>query len=290
VRLADTLDQASGLRRLFTPEPVFQSLGVLGPDPRRTASACTALALGLGRRGHRVMVMDEMRPPNNVAALLGVMPRHGLIDARSRGLVSLLRQATDGLVLLAAQDGLNALAGWSEHDVLDMADDWRSRADLPEWLLLNGGDGVMRANSLATTANSRVLVLPGNRAALAGAYAVMKAAHAAWSGNNWLVLVADADVEPAAALFTVLSETAQRFLGLAPTFLGCVERDIPGAQPVPLDTALVDRLSEACTPQSGVERMDFEQYWQRMWVYSRMSADAAGKKEQHGGRRSAGER
>ena len=77
VRLAEPLDQASGLRRLFAPEPTFQALGVIGPDSRLTASACTALALGLGRRGHRVMVMDETRPPNNVAALLGVLPRHG---------------------------------------------------------------------------------------------------------------------------------------------------------------------------------------------------------------------
>ncbi len=77
MRLSDTLDQASGLRRLFAPEPTFQSVGVLGPDPRLTASASTALALGLGRRGHRVLVLDETRPPNNVAALLGLMPRHG---------------------------------------------------------------------------------------------------------------------------------------------------------------------------------------------------------------------
>ena len=287
MRLADPLDQASGLRRLFAPEPTFQALGVLGPDPRRTASASAALALGLGRRGHRVMVMDEMRPPNNVAALLGVMPRHGLVDASSRGLLSVVRQASEGLVLLAAQEGLNTLAGWSELDLLDMTDDWRSRADPPEWLLLNGGDGPLRNASLATSANLRVLVLPGNRASLADAYAIMKAAHAAWSGKNWLVLVEGAEAGQALGLFTALRETAQRFLGLTPVFLGCIGRDAPGVQPGALDATLVDLLSEESRRQGETERINFEQCWQRMWLYSRTTLETADGKAEYGRRGSA---
>jgi hypothetical protein len=287
VRLADPLDQASGLRRLFAPEPTFQALGVLGPDPRRTASASAALALGLGRRGHRVMVMDEMRPPNNVAALLGIMPRHGLVDASSRGLLSVVRQASEGLVLLAAQEGLATLAGWSELDLLDMTDDWRSRADPPEWLLLNGGDGSLRNASLATSANLRVLVLPGNRASLADAYAIMKAAHAAWSGKNWLVLVEGAEAGQALGLFTALRETAQRFLGLTPVFLGCIGRDAPGVQPGALDATLVDLLSEESRRQGETERINFEQCWQRMWLYSRTTLETADGKAEYGRRGSA---
>ena len=278
VRLAEPLDQASGLRRLFAPEPTFQALGVIGPDSRLTASACTALALGLGRRGHRVMVMDETRPPNNVAALLGVLPRHGLADAPARGLVSVLRQATEGLVLLAAQNGSNILAAWSEHQLLDMTDDWRARADAPEWFLLNGGDGVLRHHSLATTANLRVLVLPGKRSSLADAYAAMKAAHAAWAGRHWLVLVVGSDPGHALSLFTALSETAQRFLGLTPILLGCIASDPPGGKPAPLEALLVDLLSDAGGRQVEADRINFEQYWQRMWLYSRLAAETAGKR------------
>lgn len=289
MRLADPLDQASGLRRLFAPEQAFQSLGVVGPDLRRTASACAAVARGLGRRGHRVLVMDEMRPPNNVAGLLGVMPRHGLVDAPGRGLVAVARQAGDGMVLLAAQEGLNALAGLTEHDLLDMTEDWRSRAEAPEWLLMNGGDGPLRNASLATSCNLRVLVLPGNRAALADAYAVMKAAQAAWSGKHWLVLVEGVEAGQALILFGALRETAQRFLGVTPVFLGCIGRDAPGAQPSAMDAAMVDVLSSAGQQQGDDERINFEQCWQRMWLYSRMAQEATGKRTGHG-QRGAGER
>lgn len=282
MQLADPHDQASGLRRLFAHEPSFQALGVLGPDARRSARVCAALALGLGRRGHRVLVMDETRPPHNVAGLLGVLPRHGLVDAPRRGLVAVVQQASEGLLLLAAQDGLTALAGLSEHDLLDMAEDWRTRADAPEWLVLNGGDGPLRSNGLATTANLRVLVLPGNRASLADAYAVMKAAHAAWSGNNWLVLVEGAEDGQALGVFTSLRETAQRFLGVTPALLGCMPRDGAGIQPGALDAALVDSLSEENGRWRQAERINFEQYWQRMWLYSRMTVEAASKRELHG--------
>jgi len=284
VRLADPLDQASGLRRLFAPEPPFQALGVLGPDARRTARACVAVALGLGRRGHRVMVMDETRPPHNVASLLGMLPRYGLVDALSRGLVSVVQPALEGLLLLAAQDGLNTLAGLSEHDLLDMADAWKIRADAPEWLVLNGGDGPIQSNALATTANLRVLVLPGNRASLADAYAVMKTAHAAWSGKNWMVLVEDAEEGQALNLFASLSETAQRFLGVTPLFLGCLVREAPGVLPGALEAALIDLLSKEGGRQAEIERINFEQYWQRMWLYSRMNAEVAAKQVQKGWR------
>ena len=287
MRLAEPLDQASGLRRLFAPEPAFQALGILGPDSRRTACAGTALALGLGRRGHRVLVMDETRPPNNVAALLGVVPRYGLCDASSRGLVSVVRPASDGLVLLAAQDGVSTLAGLSELDLLDISEDWRTRADTPEWLVLNGGDGVLRNNSLATTANLRVLVLPGNRASLADAYAVMKASHTAWSGGRWLVLVAGGEAAQASGLFAALSDTARRFIGVSPCYLGRIERDEPGVQPGAVDAALVEQLNEESRRQVETERINFEQYWQRMWLFSRMAAEAAAKKEPYGLRHGA---
>ncbi len=287
MRLAEPIDQASGLRRLFAPEPSFQTLGILGPDSRRTACAGTALALGLGRRGHRVLVMDETRPPNNVAGLLGVMPRYGLGDAPDRGLVSVVRTASEGLVLLAAQDGVSTLAALSELDLLDISEDWRTRADTPEWLLLNGGDGVLRNNSLATTADLRVLVLPGNRASLADAYAVMKASHAAWSGGHWLVLVAGGEAAQASGLYTALSDTARRFIGVSPVYLGRIERDAPGVQPGAVDAALVDLLNEASRRQVETEKINFEQYWQRMWLFSRMAAEAAAKKEPYGVRHGA---
>ena len=231
------------------------------------------------------MVIDEMRPPGNAASLLGVVPRHGLVDAAGLGLVSVVRQAGEGMLLLAAHRGVDTLAGLPEHHLLDMTEDWRSHGEPPQWLLINGGDGPLRQDSLATSANLRVLVLTGSRAALADAYAVMKAAHASWAGDRWLVLAVGVAMEQAMGLFGALRETAQRFLGLTPVFLGCIGRDAPGAQPAAVDASMVDMLDQAGQQLGEDERIDFEQCWQRMWLYSRMARDAAGTGNGHGRRR-----
>jgi hypothetical protein len=64
VRLADPLDQASGLRRLFKRRSRrFRRWAWSGRTCAATASACVPWRGGWDGAGHRVMVMDEMRPP-----------------------------------------------------------------------------------------------------------------------------------------------------------------------------------------------------------------------------------
>jgi hypothetical protein len=276
VRLAEPVDQATGLRRLFTPEPPFRALGVLGPDSRGTTRSCVAVARGLGRRGERVMVLDEARPPHHVGGLLGILTRHTLADAAHRGMVDIAQPAGDGIVLLSAPNGLATLAGLSEADLRDMADDWHARTEAPEWLVVNGGECGSDLG-LAATADERVLVLPGAKSRLAEAYAVMKAAHAFRPGHAWWVMVDGADAEQAQALFISLGETARRFLGIVPEFLGHLPREKSGSAPSPLDGNRMDRLAGEPAERPGEARVDFVRYWQRMWLHSRMVAESASK-------------
>ncbi len=276
MRLAEPVDQATGLRRLFTPKPAFRALGVLGPDSRVTVRACVALARGLGRRGTRVMVLDEARPPHHVGGLLGILTRHTLADAPHRGLVGIAQPAGDGIVLLSAPHGLETLAGLTEADLRDLADDWHARAEAPEWIVVNGGPRGAE-HGLAATADDRVLVLPGTKSRLAEAYALMKAAHVFYAGHTWWVLVDGADTEQARALFTSLEETARRFLGIVPEFLGHLPRERSGSAPVPMDGNPMDRLTGEPADRPGEAPVDFTQYWQRMWLHSRMVAESVGK-------------
>lgn len=273
MRLAEPLDQATGLRRLFAPEPAFRTLGVLGPDPRATTRASVALARGLGRRGVRILLLDEAPPPHHAGGLLGVMARHSLADARHRGLPSLAQPAGDGIVLLAAPEGPASLAVLTEPELRLLMEDWRSRAEAPEWLLVNGA-GTAADSGLAATAEERVLVLPGSRSRLAGAYAVLKQAQARWSGHVWRVLVDGAEEASARDLYASLADTARRFLGLEPAYLGCLPRNRAGVAPPPLDGAWMDVLVDEPIREAGAGRINFEQYWQRMWLHSRMMAES----------------
>lgn len=276
MRLADPIDQATGLRRLFTPEPAFRALGVLGPDGRGRARACIALARGLGRRGERVLVLDEARAPHHVGGQLGILTRHTLSDAPRKGLVDIAQPAGDGIVLLAAPDGLGTLAGLTEAVLHDLADDWQARAEAPEWLVLNGA-GPEPEHCLAATADDRVLVVPGSRSRLAEGYAMLKAAHAFRPGHAWWVLVDDPEPERAETLFGSLGETARRFLGFAPGYLGHLPRVKPGTAPEPLDGQRLEHLAGEGRSRRGEARASFVQYWQRMWLHSRAVAESAEK-------------
>ncbi len=277
MRLAEPLDQATGLRRLFTPEPAFRALGVLGPDSRLTTRACIALARGLGRRGDRVMLLDEAQPPHHAGGQLGILARHSLADASRKGLLDIVQPAGDGVFLLAAQGSLGALAGLTEADLHALADDWHIRAEAPEWLLLNGGADPDSAPGLALTADDRVLVLPGSKSRLAEAYAVLKAAQSFRPGHAWWILVADSDALHAQALFASLGETARRFLDVRPEYLGHLTRDKSGGAPPPLDGAPMERLTGEAPERPGEARVSFVQYWQRMWLHSRLVTESANR-------------
>lgn len=289
MRLADPLDQATGLRRLFSTDPVFRAVGILGPDARRNARVTASLGLALGRRGSRLLILDESLAPHNVASMLGILTRHSLLDvARAGQLAHAIQPAGQGVDLLAAHDGIAALARMDEREALLLADGWRSHAEAPEWLLLNSAPG--SGQSLSATADLRILVLPAAKSRLAESYTILKSAHTIWPGSAWLVVVEGAEKEEGEALFTALQDTARRFLGLQSELLGILPRQRDGAHPILADADVIGRalvaggsagrgaeigiMAERLANLPVGESMEFEQYWQRMWLYCRMTADA----------------
>lgn len=282
MRLAEPLDQASGLRRLFAGEPACHVLGILGPDARRNARVTAGLALALRRRGGQPLILDEAVAPHNVFSLLGVLPRRTLADgARAGHLGEAVLSHADGIHLIAAATGIATLAGLDEREALHLARDWFDAP--PEWLLLNGAPA--SGQSLSATADVRLLVLPGVKGRLAEAYTVLKSAHSLWPGQIWQVVVEGSDAESGERLFQSLAETAQRFLGIQCAFLGVLPRQT--AHPI-LTEANVIGLGGARALDAGMgimaERLiglpmggvtlEFEQFWQRMWLFSRMTAEA----------------
>lgn len=273
MRLVDPVDQATGLRRLFASAPAFRSVGLLGPDPRRNARACADLALGLNRRGKQVLVLDEGRPPYNVGGMWGLLPRHGLADVPGIPLADAVLEAGPGLRLLAAPEGMRALARLDERMLLAMADQWD---ETPEWMLLNGRGGDPCGPGLAATAQVRVLVLPGEKAWLAEAYATLKSAHTQGTDGHWGLLVEGASLETGQRLAHSLQETARRFLGFTPTYLGCMPR--PGAVARDQGSGHGSLLAESLLALPVDAAASFEHYWQRMWLFSRVALDmTAGK-------------
>lgn len=267
--LSEPLDQATGLRRLFAPTPAFHAVGVLGPEPVRSARVALALARGLGRLGGQVLVLDEARPPANVGGQLGLLTRPLRLDSQARVLAGLSLGAGAEVELINVQSGLHDLADLDEATLIDLTEGWGAEA--PEWLLVNGD-----ANGLAAACDQRVLALPGSRTRLAQAYAVMKQALQLWPDGHWQVVILDADEDVARGLFDSLASTAQRFLGQVPGYLGCLPRQA--------STSSETNLAENLLSSSAQEALSFGQYWQRAWLYSHASHDPSVMRARNAGR------
>jgi len=282
---AESLDQASGLRRMLGEQEVFFPIGVFGPDPELNAAAAASLAFALGRRGSQVCVMDELSGPRNVAAYLGIGSNAELEQAAGGkvDLAEAMGTGPAGVRVLHAPGGVAAVAG-----LADTA--WRQLGESlhalePEWMLITAAEA--DRPSLALACPRRLLVLPAERHRLPEAYAVLKAAHQYQPDGSWRVLVMNArSEEQAAQLLAALVDTASRFLEVPLDFAGAVPKDeklqvaarslrpllemSPDAPAARAFRAIVEAMPG--WPWGGLA-MGLEVFWQRLGLFSRMSAE-----------------
>lgn len=284
---AELLDQATGLRRLLGEQGGLSTTGVFGPDSELNAAVTASLAFALARRGSPVCVMDELPGPGNVAGYLGIAVGHGLREL-SKGAVSLsdaLATGPAGVQVLEAGNGVALAASMSESAWRRLGDEMQKVAC--EWLLITAtGDDLP---SLALACPCRLLVLPAQKNRLPEAYATLKAAHQRQPDGRWRVLVMNAGSdEQAQQLMNALNETASRFLDIQLEYAGAVPKDeninmaarsmrpLLEISPASVAAQAFRALAEAMQAWSSVGlNMGPDVFWQRLGLFSRMSAMAA---------------
>ncbi|NWG86899.1 MAG: hypothetical protein HXY26_05205 [Hydrogenophilaceae bacterium] len=287
---AETLDQATGLRRLLGRQASFHACAVFGPDPTLQAMALASLAYALARRGESVVVLDEAESPHNVATQYGLAPRQRLADLL-RG-----RAALDKAVVEAPGDVRLILTGPLAAEFTQMSDSaWDRRLDdlidvvgNHGWLLVNTRPGVA-SSPLAAACTDRLLVLPDKKSVLTEAYALLKSAHQDRPDGRWRVLVMNRQGQSESdSLFANLTNTAQRFLGMRLEWFGSVPKDEKLAQSMRLMRPLLEvapecpgslafkALAEAAGNWGDIDGMDAQAYWQRAYLLGRVAEQAAG--------------
>lgn len=286
MQLAETLDQAAGLRRLLGEQESFHALGVFSPDNTLNASASASLAYALARRGSPVCVLDALPLPRNVAGCLGIPENPGLGDLARRRLplAEALADAGANLCLIEARQGVTRVAATDEHA-------WREWGagveDLgPEWLILTADES--NDASLALSSTLRLLVLPAARNRLPEAYATLKAAHQRQPDGHWRVLVMDtASEQDARELMASLADTARRFLGIALDYAGSIPRDAHIEQAARALRPLLDLAPESPAAQAfrglaetlpgwceGQPALSAGLFWQRLGMFARLAQPA----------------
>jgi flagellar biosynthesis protein FlhG len=225
-------DQAGGLRRLFgAAEPFVLSVAGKGVTP-----VALDLATALARIGRRVLVLDRSR--GDAAAGCGLAARyelaHILAGAKQWGDVAL--QGPDGIVILPAARGLDALdrdgADW-QAAVARLA---RGAGQAFDVWLVNGAPP--RHGAVASV----LLPIAPTAAAITDAYAQMKRLALERGQRDFRVLVHRAKSETAAfAAYRNVATAAERFLSARLDFCGCIPGD--ATQPRGVRRAIADARS-----------------------------------------------
>ena len=281
---AELLDQASGLRRLLGETEAFFPIGVFGPDPELNAVATASLAFALGRRGNQVCVLDELGGSRNVAGYLGIgggvdfdrVARAGL------NLDDALMTGPADVRLLQVRDGARTAASLADAVWRRLGESFQHLA--PEWMLITATE--TPGPSLALACPRRLLVLPAEKQRLPEAYAVLKAAHQYQPDGSWRVLVMNArSDDQATQLMAALVDTASRFLEIRLDYAGAVPRDDKIQAAARSLRPLLEMSPDApaaCAFRAMVEAMpnwswgglamSLDVFWQRLGLFSRMSA------------------
>ncbi len=209
--------QAAGLRRLL-PTSRAQGWSVTGARPGvGVTTLVVQLARALARQGHQVLVLDQQRSAHTVGNLLGLRPRHDLLDALqgdcrwSQVLLS-TRQGVDVLPMArAARLSLSGVQqpGWREalQSLLPQYDVILADA-LPESGLLEG--------------QRSLLVLKATPEGIQQGYAHIKR----WVHVNGtarpleLALTQTRQADQGQILFDNLAHSTQHFLNFTPVYAG----------------------------------------------------------------------
>lgn len=276
--------------------PRFLPMGLCGTDPALTALATAHLAYALSARGLPVWVLEEAAAPRNVATCFGLPVRRTLDQVLRQGGTpdAAVSTVAPGLSCLAISGGMAWLGGMPEGRWHLTVDALTALPEQPQCLLLHPPPGA-EAGSLAICARDRVLVLPQGRSALTQAYALMKGVQRLYPSERWHVLVMQAkDEATARETFAALASTAQRFLDLRPQWLGSVPRDpslteagrrLLTVQEIPADSPGVQafrRLAESlATVLTGAGMYQPDEFWLKMWMFSRLTAEANSEKAQN---------
>ncbi|MCX7163109.1 MAG: AAA family ATPase [Betaproteobacteria bacterium] len=231
-------DQAAGLRRLFgaRASQVVAFVSARGACGRTTLVAQTAAALA--HAGHRVVIIDENRGPDNVLGTLGMDLRHDLMDMveGSRPLHKIMQAAAPLLRVVAASRFADELlhldavaAGVLNAALREIQQD--ASFVLIDCAARRGG----HVSPLVTAARHIAVVLAAQGSAITHAYSLIKRLASERGRDGFQVVITRARSEDEAlAIFDNLRRTAREHLG--------VRLDYLGSSRVPLTDHLADAL------------------------------------------------
>ncbi len=242
--MAETIDQAAGLRRIATPRPVRVIAITSGKGGVGKTNVSVNLGMTLAAQGKEVLLLDADLGLANVDVMLGLHTNYDLshVLKGERTLEEVICKGPQGLRIVPASSGLQNMAELSTAEHAGVISAFSELSVTPDVLLIDTAAGISdNVVTFSRAAQEVVVVVCDEPASITDAYALIKLLNREYGIYRFRVLTNRVlSVQDGRALYNKILKVTDRYLDVALDFMGVVPEDEYLRKAVQKQRAVVD--------------------------------------------------
>jgi flagellar biosynthesis protein FlhG len=227
--MAETMDQAAGLRRAAKPHPVRVIAVTSGKGGVGKTNVSVNLGVSLANQGREVMLLDADLGLANVDIMLGLHPNYDLSHVLSgeRTLEEIICNGPQGLRIVPASSGIQQMAELSTAEHAGVIRAFSELSFSPDVLLIDTAAGISdNVVTFSRAAQEVVVVVCDEPASITDAYALVKLLNREYGIYRFRILTNRVQsVQDGRALYNKILKVTDRYLDVALDFMGVVPED-----------------------------------------------------------------
>jgi flagellar biosynthesis protein FlhG len=242
--MAETIDQAAGLRRMIKSQPVRVMAVTSGKGGVGKTNVSVNLGVSLAAQGRNVMLMDADLGLANVDIMLGLHPKYDLSHVVSGEctLEEVMCTGPQGLRVVPASSGLQAMAELSTAEHAGVIRAFSEISYSPDVLIIDTAAGISdNVVSFSRASQEVVVVVCDEPASITDAYALIKLLSREYNIYRFRIITNRVhNVQEGRILYNKILKVTDRYLDVALDFMGVVPEDNFLRKAVQKQRAVVD--------------------------------------------------
>ncbi len=236
------MDQASGLRKMVSPEPVRVIAVTGGKGGVGKTNVSVNLGIGLAELGKQVMLLDADLGLANIDVLLGLHAKHNLSHVMSGEctLEEILVEGPKGMRVVPGASGLQNMAELSPAEHAGLIHAFSEISNDVDVLLIDTAAGISDlVVSFSRAAQEQIVVVCDEPASITDAYAIIKLLNREHGVSHFHILANMVKtVQEGRDLYNKMCRVTDRYLDVMLSYMGSVPFDeqlrkaVKGQRPV----------------------------------------------------------
>ncbi len=242
--MAETLDQAAGLRRMARPHPVRVIAVTSGKGGVGKTNVSVNLGVTLASQGKDVMLMDADLGLANIDVMLGLHPKYDLSHVLngSRTLEEVICTGPEGIRIVPASSGIQAMSELSTVEHAGVISAFSEISFSPDVLIIDTPAGISdNVITFSRAAQEVIVVVCDEPASITDAYALIKLLNREYGIYRFRVVANRVhSAQEGRVLYNKISKVTDRYLDVALDFAGVIPEDEFLRKAVQKQRAVVD--------------------------------------------------